>query len=229
MKGSSRISKLPHRHPPISRRVSAVLAFICWAGFGVIAYLVLNGATGAFDRWGLLSYRMADSLAFGGPERVFEAVRDATALGGIFLRNLFVLGAIAALLFLRLRREALLFFLTVTSGWLVSGLLKLLVGRERPEIVPHLMAAGGGSFPSGHSFGAAVVYIGMALAFSSLSGRQTVRITVVASSVVVSMMVAWSRVLLGVHYPTDVIAGWLGGAGWALASVALFSRAVHHR
>ncbi len=223
MNAQSRRIALPHRHPPIDRRRAAVLAVLCWAGFGLVAYLVTNGLTDSFDTWGLLSYRTADTLAFGGPERVFEAVRDVTALGGIFLRTLFALGAVAALLFLRLKREAVLFFITIASGWAVSGALKVLVGRERPELVPHLASAGGGSFPSGHSFGSALVYIGMALAFASLSDRQPVRLSIVAAAVIVSMMVAWSRVLLGVHYPTDVIAGWLGGAGWALASVALFS------
>ncbi len=214
---------LPRRHPPIDRRRAALLAALCWAGFALVAWLVTSGRTGGFDSWGLLSYRTADSLAFGGPERVFEAVRDVTGLGGIFLRSLFALGAVAALLFLRLRREAAIYFFTIASGWAVSGGLKLLVGRDRPELVPHLATAGGGSFPSGHSFGSALVYIGMALAFASLSERQAVRLTIVASAVAVSMMVAWSRVLLGVHYPTDVIAGWLGGAGWALGAVALFS------
>ena len=224
MVSSKRDVILPHRHLPVDRRRAAWLAAVCWAGFGIIAYLVLHDLTGSFDRWGLLSYRTADTLAFGGPERLFEAVRDVTALGGIFLRNIFASGAIATLLFLRLRREAAVYFFTVVSGWIASGVLKGIFGRDRPEIVPHLTSAGGGSFPSGHSFGAAVVYIGMALAFASLSGRQSVRLTIVACAVIGSTMVAWSRVLLGVHYPSDVVAGWLAGTGWALTSAALFQR-----
>ena len=207
-----------------SRRHAAFAAILCWAGFALCAWLVVTGRTGGFDRWGLLSYRTADTLSFGGPERVFEMVRDVTALGGILLRNLFAAGAIAALLFMRLRREAIILGATVVTGWIANGAMKLLFGRERPEIVPHLTEAGGGSFPSGHSFGAAVVYIAMALAFAALAKRRAVRRTILLCAALVSAGVAWSRVLLGVHYPSDVVAGWLAGAGWALAAYAMFDR-----
>jgi undecaprenyl-diphosphatase len=90
--------------------------------------------------------------------------------------------------------------------------------------VPHLAEAGGNSFPSGHSFASAMIYIGMALAFASMSKRHSVRYTLVASAMVLSMLIAWSRVMLGVHYPSDVAAGWLGGAGWAFLAAALLYR-----
>ena len=89
------------------------------------------------------------------------------------------------------------------------------------EAASHLMEAGGESFPSGHSFNAAVVYIAMALAFASMSSRHSVRYTIVGSAMVLSAMIAWSRVMLGVHFPSDVTAGWLGGAGWAFLAAAL--------
>ncbi len=129
-----------------------------------------------------------------------------------------------ALLFLRLRREAILLALTVAGAWLVESGIKALVGRARPEIVPHLTEAGGASFPSGHSFNSAVVYIAIALAFATLSARQSVRFTVIGIAIVLSLLIAWSRVWLGVHFPSDVIAGWLGGAGWAFLSAALLFR-----
>jgi len=82
----------------------------------------------------------------------------------------------------------------------------------------------GNSFPSGHSFNGAVVYIAMALAFAAISRRETVRATLIAGALAVSLIVAWSRVWLGVHWPSDVIAGWLGGAGWAFLASALLYR-----
>jgi undecaprenyl-diphosphatase len=139
----------------------------------------------------------------------------------VLLRNLFAIAAVVALLFLRLRREAVLFAATVVSGWLVNSGIKALVGRPRPMIVPHLTEAGGASFPSGHSFNSAVVYIGLALAFASMSARHSVRYTIVGSAMALSALIAWSRVLLGVHFPSDVTAGWLGGAGWAFLAAAL--------
>ena len=92
------------------------------------------------------------------------------------------------------------------------------------EIVPHLTEAGGASFPSGHAFNSAVVYIAIALAFATLSARQSVRLAVIGTAIVLSLVIAWSRVWLGVHFPSDVAAGWLGGAGWAFLAAALLQR-----
>ena len=214
--------QLPERGFTINRRKALLAAAVCWVGFAIVVYLVTNGMTGGYDEWGLMSYRTGEDLHPRGPELIFESVRDVTSLGGVFLRNLFAFAAVVALLFLKLRREAVLYAMTVITGWLANTGLKLLVGRERPQIVPHLTEAGGESFPSGHSFSAAVVYIGMALAFASLSRRHSVRYTIVGAAMVLSAMVAWSRVMLGVHFPSDVTAGWLGGAGWAFLSAALF-------
>lgn len=216
--------RLPERGFTIDRRKALVAGTLCWFGFGLIVWLVASGNAVRFDRMGLLSARTGEQLGLAGPTLVHEIVRDTTALGGVFLRNLFAIGAVVALLFLKLRREAVLFAATVIAGWLVNTSLKLLVGRERPQIVPHLMEAGGESFPSGHSFNAAVVYIAMAIAFAAISRRHSVRYTVIGAAMVVSAMVAWSRVLLGVHFPTDVVAGWLGGAGWAFLAAALLYR-----
>jgi len=110
------------------------------------------------------------------------------------------------------------------AAWLVEGLIKGLVGRPRPEIVPHLTEAGGASFPSGHAFNSAVVYIAIALAFATLSARESVRLTIICIAIVLSLAIAWTRVWLGVHFPSDVTAGWLGGAGWAFLASALLQR-----
>ena len=214
---------LPSHAYRIRPRRALGVAAACWGGFLVVVWLVAKGHAAGIDQAGLLFWRDPD-LNPRGSARLAESVRDVTALGGILLRNLFAILAIVALLFMRLRREAALLFLTVTLAWIVNSAIKGLVGRPRPEIVPHLMDAGGNSFPSGHSFNAAVVYISMALAFAALSNRQSVRMTVIALAIVASMAIAWSRVWLGVHWPTDVIAGWLGGAGWAFLASALLYR-----
>ncbi|MGF7152565.1 phosphatase PAP2 family protein [Novosphingobium gossypii] len=195
----------------------------CWLGVLAVAWALHSGHAQGLDRAGLLFWR-DDTLQPSGSPSLLETVRDVTALGGVLLRNLFAVGAVVALLFLRLRREAALMVLTVASGWAVNSALKGLVGRPRPQIVPHLMEAGGNSFPSGHSFNAAVVYIAMALAFAALSKRPAVRRTVIGTAMALSLAIAWSRVWLGVHWPTDVIAGWLGGAGWAFLAAALLPR-----
>lgn len=192
----------------------------CWACFTIILWLTVSGRSASFDMWGLLVWRDAD-LRPGGPEFLLEAARDVTALGGVLLRNLIALGAVVALLFLRMRGQALWLTLTVLLGWLAGSTLKAVVSRARPDIVPHLMDAGGASFPSGHSLNSAIVYLSLALVFATMSARQSVRVALVATALLVSLAVAWSRVWLGVHYPTDVIAGWLGGTGWAFLAATL--------
>ena len=213
--------RLPAHGFSINRRKALIAAAVCWVGFAVMVWLVANGRTGGFDEMGLTAFRSAEDLEAGWHPKVVEAIRDITAMGGVVLRNLFAIGAVIALLFLSLRREAVLFALTVSLGWLANTGLKQLVGRERPQIVTHLMEAGGESFPSGHAFNAAVVYIAMAIAFAALSRRHSVRYTLIGAAMVLSAMVAGSRVLLGVHFPSDVTAGWLGGAGWAFLAAAL--------
>lgn len=216
--------RLPARGFMIDRAKALLAAAVCWAGFAAMVALVLSGNAGWLDEPGLLAARTGEGREFAGSALLLEIVRDVTALGGVFLRNIFALGAVVGLLFLKLRREAMLFAMTVAGGWIANTAVKLLVGRERPQIVPHLMEAGGESFPSGHSFNAAVVYVAMAIAFAALSRRHSVRYTLIGSAMALSALVAWSRVLLGVHFPSDVIAGWLGGTGWAFLAAALLYR-----
>lgn len=223
MSTSPRTIAIPGRGPAIHRPRALAVAALCWAAFAGLVWLVTTGRSGMLDSVGLLFWRDAD-LKPVGPELLLEMVRDVTSLGGVLLRNLVAIAAVAALLFLHRRREAVLLGLTVALGWLVAYGIKLLVGRPRPEIVPHLTDAGGASFPSGHSFNSAVVFIAVALAFATMSTRQSVRITIIGSAIVLSLAVAWSRVWLGVHFPSDVIAGWLGGAGWAFLATALLHR-----
>lgn len=214
---------LPERGWQVRPRHALIGAALCWAGFAAMVVLVQTGRTGALDSTGLLFWRDSD-LRPEGPVWVLEAVRDITALGGVLLRNVVMAAALFALLVLRLRREAVVLAGTVIGGWLVNSGMKALVGRPRPDIVPHLTEAGGASFPSGHSFNSAVVYIAIALAFAAMSTRRGVRWTIIGAACVLSLAIAWSRVWLGVHFPSDVIAGWLGGTGWALLAAALLDR-----
>ena len=208
----------------ITPRHALIAAAVCWASFAVIVVLVLSNQLGQFDSAGLQYFRSGPDSVPRGPPALLEAVRDWTALGGVLLRNLFAIIAIAALLLVRLRREASLLAVTILSGWVVNTLIKALVGRPRPTIVSHLAEASGSSFPSGHSFNSAVVYMGIALALAALSARRGVRWSLIAGAATLTALIALSRVWLGVHYPSDVLAGWLGGMGWALTASALLYR-----
>ena len=219
---------LPPRGWRITPRHALIGALVCWAGFALVVFLVLSNQFGRFDSAGLQYFRAGPDSVPRGPPALLEAVRDWTALGGVLLRNLFAAIAIAALLLVRLRREATLLAATILSGWVVNTLIKVLVGRPRPTIVSHLAEAGGSSFPSGHSFNSAVVYMGIALALAALSARRGVRWSLIAGAAALTALIAISRVWLGVHYPSDVLAGWLGGTGWALTASALLYRSAKH-
>ncbi|MEO1968077.1 MAG: phosphatase PAP2 family protein [Sphingomonadaceae bacterium] len=217
---------LPERGFAIDRRKALAVSLICWCVWGAMVWLVTHHRLEAFDDAGLLWFRSGTQHQILGSPRIQEAVRDMTALGGVLLSTLTTIAAVIALLFLRLRREAFLFSMTVLLGWGINNAMKALVGRARPELVPHLAIADGMSFPSGHSFASAMIFIGMALAFAPMSRRHSVRYTIIGSAMIISLLIAFSRVLLGVHYPSDVIAGWFGGAAWAfLAEAALYKPA----
>lgn len=211
-------------HWRISPAHSMMAAAVCWTGFAIITAVVLTGQSEGIDSAGLLFWRRGAMLVPVGPPWLLEGVRDVTALGGVFLRNLVAIGALAALISLRLHREAVLLAATVMGGWLLNTALKLMVGRPRPLIVPHLTEAGGQSFPSGHSFNSAVVYIAIALAFAAMTPVRRVRWSLVGIAMLASLAVAFSRVWLGVHFPSDALAGWLGGAGWAFLAAAILQR-----
>lgn len=212
---------VPERGFTIDRHKALLAAAGLWAVWIFMIWLVTQGHSTPFDRSGLLLYRSGVDFHPLGGNMLEEAVRDITALGGVILSTLTALAAVIALLFLRMRREATLFVATVVLGWGLNALMKTIVGRERPTLVPHLTEAAGYSFPSGHSFTSAMIYIGMALAFASFSKRHSVRYTLIGSAMVISAMIAWSRVMLCVHFPSDVVAGWSGGAAWAFTAAAL--------
>jgi undecaprenyl-diphosphatase len=212
----------PYWH--IDRSAAFVVAISCLASFLAIAVWMAGGDSRHFDEAGIAILRSATRSGLIGPEWMAEAVRDITALGGVFLRNLFAIAAIAVLVTLGFRRQAAALFVTVAGGWALSVTLKTIFMRERPGSLPHLMEASGFSFPSGHSFNAAVVYVGMALIFAGFSQRPAVRTTIIAAAIVLSFAIGISRVALGVHYPTDVIAGLAGGAGWVCLCMVLFRR-----
>lgn len=215
------VSRFAYR---ISPHHALTAAALCWLGFVLVVVLVQTGRVGGLDQAGLTFWRLAPDLRPRGPAWLLEAVRDYTALGGVLLRHLFALFALVALLFMHHRREAALLGLTIMGGWVVNSALKLLVGRERPTIVPHLTEACGASFPSGHAFNSACVYLAIALAFAALSPRRDVRRTIIITALVMTALIAVSRVWLGVHFPSDVIAGWLGGVAWTFTATALLHR-----
>ncbi len=114
------------------------------------------------------------------------------------------------------------------GGGLLSVALKQVFARTRPDIVPHLVTVEGLSFPSGHSMAAAVIYLTLGALLARFAARRRIRVYVIAVSLGLTLLIGITRVCLGVHYPTDVLAGWAAGLGWALLCW-LVARYLQHR
>ena len=108
-----------------------------------------------------------------------------------------------------------LVLIAVVGGQVLSTTLKYFIDRPRPMIVPHLSQVYTTSFPSGHSMMSAVVYLtlGSLLGSSSAARAQVLLLSV---AMLLTFLVGVSRVYMGVHWPTDVLAGWTAGLVWAI-------------
>lgn len=204
------------RHRPATLAALAVLA-ACVYGFLQIADKVFEGDTQAVDRAILLAMRSpGDTADLWGPRWLEEVGRDCTALGGMAAMTL-LSAAVAGFLILRRRgRAAALLLAAVIGGLVLSLVLKGSYERPRPDLVPHGSIVMTSSFPSGHSMMSAVTYLTLgALLAGQVDGR-ALRIYVLALACGLTLLVGVSRVYLGVHWPTDVLAGWAAGTAWAI-------------
>lgn len=181
-----------------------------------------EGESFAFDRRILLALRQSgDPSAAIGPAWVHAAFLDLTALGGATLLTLFTIIAAGYLLAARKRLNALLLIGSVGLGALVCSLLKHLFARPRPELVSHLVDVSSASFPSGHAMNSAVTYLTLGVLLARVEPDRRKTAYLLGAAILLTLLVGVSRVYLGVHWPTDVLAGWAVGACWALLSWAL--------
>lgn len=193
-----------------------VLSGIVW-GFAELADEVVEGDTHAVDETILLALRNpADRTDPLGPGWVEELGRDFTALGGVGILAMMSLAVVGYLLIEGKRRAALLVVVAVAGGLLLSTLLKQGFDRPRPDLVPHGSIVYTASFPSGHSMLSAVVYLTLGALLARVHAGLAAKAYFLAVAAVLTFLVGTSRIYLGVHWPTDVLAGWAGGAAWAI-------------
>lgn len=205
-----------HHTAAITPRAAAGMLIISVLAFAALAGSAPFGLLGAAEREFMIALRGGAATSTATEAGwVYRALADFTTLGGWPFMTL--LSVVLSGLFLMRRQWSFLFILlTVVIGQsLLTELLKDLFARARPDFLPHYVEATSPSFPSGHSASAAAVYLTLGLMLANLSRRPAVRVytLVVAGAIVV--MIGLSRVYLGVHYPTDVAAGWCVGAAWA--------------
>ncbi len=195
----------------------AIASAALWI-FIEVADEVVEGEAASVDRALLLMLRSAaDPSDMLGPRWLESVARDVTALGGTAVLGLIVAVA-AGFLLLAGRHGTALFLMAATGGGaLVSTGLKLAFGRPRPDLVPHATETATASFPSGHAMVSAVVYLTLAALVARLVRADRLKLYLVFAAVLLTVLIGVSRVYLGVHWPSDVLAGWAAGAAWALA------------
>lgn len=189
-----------------------------WAFLGIAGEMT-EGETAGLDRSLMLRLRTPGDLTDPiGSRNIEEAVRDLTALGGTTVIILVTLVGVLAFAFHRKYRHALVLAGAVLLAHLTSDAGKAFYGRPRPELVPHEAYVYSASFPSGHSTLSAAVYLTLAMLVASLEPRRRTKALAYGLAAALVVAVGFSRVYLGVHWPSDVLAGWCLGAAWALAA-----------
>jgi undecaprenyl-diphosphatase len=194
------------------------LAAAMLAVFGTIANEVIDGQTHAFDEAILRALRNPDDLADPiGPAWLEHVMRDITSLGSFTLVSVVTFVAIGYLLIDGKRVAALFVLVAIAGGVILSEGLKHLFARPRPELVAHMVEVQTASFPSGHAMLSAVTLLTLGALLARIQSRKRLKAYVIAIAILLTLLIGASRVYLGVHWPTDVLAGWCAGAAWAMA------------
>jgi undecaprenyl-diphosphatase len=186
--------------------------------FVALADEVLEGETHALDKAILLAMRRPGAPSDPwGSDQVEELGRDLTALGGVGVLTLLTAIVAGFLVLQGKRRMALMIIVAISCGALLSTGLKRGFDRPRPDLVPHRVRVYSASFPSGHAMLSAVVYLTLGTLLARVQPSWRLRLYVLIVAFGLTFLIGVSRVYLGVHWPTDVLAGWTAGAAWAFA------------
>ena len=213
-----------YRASPLARlgshEIGALMAVFVAAAllllFGGIAEEVVEGETHQLDRAVLMSFRTAGNPSdLVGPDWFEEMVRDVTALGSYAFVIIIVTAAIGYLLLVRKYGLALLLLGAEAGGMLISTLLKELFDRPRPDL-EHAARVFTASFPSGHATLSAVTFLTLGALLTRATADRKSKLYFMATAIILTMMVGLSRLYLGVHYPSDILAGWCLGSAWAV-------------
>jgi undecaprenyl-diphosphatase len=152
-----------------------------------------------------------------GPWWMKEAAADLTSLGGISVLALFATIAIVFLLIHRKRLSALLLVVGLAGGVALSEGLKAIFERERPPAPFQAVETLNASFPSGHALLATVFYLSLGVMLTRAFPRRHVKAFVLGAAMLIALLIGTTRVYLGAHWASDVLAGWSVGAAWAMA------------
>ena len=192
-----------------------------WIATLILAFLALAAATAAgslqnFDRTLLLALRTGDTHDPVGPLWVEQFFLGITHLGD-WLIVLCVAALVVLYLFGSGRRATAWLVLAAVGGEaLLNNVLKYFFDRARPDLVAHSVEVTTTSFPSGHAMAAAVLYLTLGALLVRTQRSHAARTAIILTAIIATALIGISRIYLGVHWPTDVLGGWIAGAAWAL-------------
>ena len=208
-----------------SRLATAAIIAVNVLGIFALAKGALGNDSWDFDQAILLAMRSASDLTepIGG-HRVEKFFHNITDLGSSNILILVALTMLGYLLLVGRPADVLLALVTIVGGYTLDVVLKQAFARPRPDVVSHLVDAHSYSFPSGHAMFATVTYITLALILARMQPGWRLSAYIVLAAVLLTLLIGISRLYLGVHWPTDVIAGWLFGASWIAVCFLIGSR-----
>ena len=228
------LSQLQTRYPWLKadglRLLGLLLAVVgCALFFIALSDEVSENDTQDLDERILLALRQPGDVAHSrGPWWLTVVARDVTALGGAPVLTLVTLGVCGFLALVRHWRSLGLVVGSTLGGWALNSALKSLFARPRPSVVPHLTEVLSQSFPSGHAMLSAIVYLTLGALLAQLTEHRRLKFYVLGFAVFLTFIIGLTRVYLGVHYPTDVLGGWVAGLAWALF-ISLVAQAAKRR
>jgi undecaprenyl-diphosphatase len=212
-----------------ARREVGLTSVLLLFALATLIFLAADRALGgSFDEQVLLALRTpGDPNNPIGSSTFEEAVRDITALGSFAVLLMVALIAVGFLIALKRYAEGGMMAFAAVGGQALSETLKAFFDRPRPDLVAHIVETTSASLPSGHAMMSAAIYLSIGALIARVQPKRRLKTYIHVTALVLTLLVGVSRIYLGVHWPTDVLAGWCLGAAWAIlcwSLIAWFTR-----
>ena len=196
-------------------RFQIVLLAITMLVVLLVSFLIAEGSTYEVDTW-LLRVSRDDAPAYQplGSPKLQSVIRDVTSIGSGTVLTVLTLCVGVYHLLRRQWRTAWFIMLSILLAWQTMETLKLIYRRDRPDVVPHQMVENSLSLPSGHAMMSTVVFLTLACVYGQKSRHRGVMVFLFLLASLLALIIGYTRIYLGVHHPSDVLAGWLLGLAW---------------